>query len=80
MPVLGYLSKRDDRALTMPRADEGAANADGLAFHGDVLTGKLTVQEAFLLEAGRTSARTAPGDRVAPPDYDAVLKFHLGVE
>jgi hypothetical protein len=64
----------------MPRADEGTSNADGLAFHGDVLTGKLSVQDAFALQAGRISQTLTPGKRVAPEDYDPVLKFHLGIE
>jgi hypothetical protein len=79
MPISGYFSKRDDRKLTMPRTDEGTSNANGLAFHGDVLTGKLSVQLAFAREAGRLSQRT-PGKRVAPEDYDPVLKSHLGIE
>lgn len=80
MPISGYFSKRDDRKLTMPRADEGISNADGLAFHGDVLTGKLSVQEAFALQAGRISQTLTPSKRVGPEEYDPVLKFHLGIE
>jgi len=64
----------------MPRVDEGTVDTGGFAFQGGVLTGKLSVQEAFALEARRTSARTSPGDRVAPEDCDPVLKFHLRVE
>ena len=79
MPISGYFSKRDDRKLTMPRADAGTSNTDGLAFHGDVLTGKLSGQEAFALEAGRLSQRI-PGKRGAPEGYDPVLKSHLGIE
>ncbi|MGD0497939.1 MAG: hypothetical protein ABSC23_05830 [Bryobacteraceae bacterium] len=64
----------------MPRAGEGAPNASGFVFHGDILTGKLSVQEAFALEAGRVSQTLTPGKRVAPEDYDPVLKSHLGIE
>lgn len=79
MSVLSYFSKRADR-LTMPRTDEGTVDSRGFAFQGDVLTGKLSVQEALALEAERTSSRTTPGSRVAPEDCDPVLKFHLRVE
>ena len=64
----------------MPRADEGVPNASGFAFHDDVLTGKLSVQEAFALEAARLSQTTPCGVRVAAKDYDPVLRFHLGIE
>lgn len=80
MPVRGYFRKRDHRKLTMPRADEGTSNANGLAFHGDVLTGSLSVQEAFGWEATRLSQTLTPGKRVAAGDYDPVLKAHLGIE
>jgi hypothetical protein len=80
MPVHGHFSKRDHRELAMPRADEGAPNASGLAFHGDILTGKLSVQEAFAREAGRISQSLPPGKRAAIEDYDHVLKSHLGIE
>jgi hypothetical protein len=80
MAVLCYFSKRDDRKLTMPRADEGVPDASGFAFHGDVLTGKLSVQEAFALQAARLSQITPRGVRIAAEDYDPVLKFHLGIE
>ena len=40
MPIHGYFSKRDDRKLTMPRADEGAPNESGISYQGDVLTGR----------------------------------------
>jgi len=80
MPFRGYFSKRDDQRLTMPRAGEGAPDASGLAFHGDVLTGKLSVPEAFALGAARLSQNLAPGKRVAAEDYDPVLKAHLGIK
>src|ERR1035438_9119431 len=47
LPLRSYFSKRDDRILKMPRADEGRSDANKLACHGDVLTGKLSVQEIF---------------------------------
>jgi len=80
MPVRGYLSKIDSRNLTMPRADEGVSDASGLAFHGSVLTGRLSVQEAFAREAARRNQAPATGKRAGPEDYDPVLKFHLGIE
>ena len=80
MPVRGYFSKRDDRKLTMPRTDEGTSNANGLACHGDVLTGKRSVQEAFAREAARLSQTPDPGNRADPGNYDPVLKSHLGIE
>jgi len=79
MLVRSYFSKRDDRKLTMPRTEERTSDASGLAFHGDVLTGKLSVQEAFALEAGRLYQTLTPGKHVAPEDYDPVLKSHLGI-
>jgi hypothetical protein len=80
MPVLGYFSKPDTRKLTMPRAGEGTADASGLVVHGDILTGKLSVQEAFAREAARLSQTHTPGKRVGPDDSDPVLKFHLGIK
>ena len=80
MPVLGYFSKRDDRKLTMPPADEGVPDASGFAFRGDILTGKRSVQEASAHEAARRSQTMPRGVRVAAEDYDPVLKFHLGIK
>jgi len=79
MPVRSYFSKRDDRKLTMPRADEGTSDANGLAFHGDILTGKLSVPDAFKREAARASQPLTPGKRVGAEDYDPVLKAHLRI-
>jgi hypothetical protein len=64
----------------MPRAGEGTPNASGLAFHGDILTGKLSVQVAFALEAARLTRTLTPGKHVGPGDYDPVLKSHLGIK
>src|ERR1035437_6151976 len=80
MPIHGYFSKRDNRKLTVPRSGEGAPGAGGLALHGDVLTGKLSVQEAFAREAARLSQTPTPGNRAKPENYDPVLKSHLGIE
>ena len=80
MPVLGYFSKPDPRKLTMPRADEGISDASGLACHCDVLTGKLSVQQAFARQAARLSQTLPIGQRVGPQDFDPVLKFHLGIK
>ena len=80
MPVTRHFSKRDDRALTMPNADDGVSNASGLAFHGEVLTGKLSVPDAFSRESARASQSLTPGPRVGPQDYDPVLKSHLRIE
>jgi hypothetical protein len=80
MPLHGYFLKRDNRKLTVPRSGEGAPGAGGLALHGDVLTGKLSVQDAFAREAARLSQTPAPGNRADPGNYDPVLKSHLGIE
>jgi hypothetical protein len=32
MPIHGYFAKRDDRKLTVPRADDGAPNESGMSF------------------------------------------------
>ena len=80
MPIRGYFSKRDDRKLSMPRVAEGTPDANGMIFHGDILTGKRSVQEAFALEAARLSQTQAPGKRVAPGDCDPVLKAHLRIK
>ena len=78
MPVNGYFSK--EKRITMPRADEGTADAGGLVLHGDVLTGKLSVQEALAREAARLSQTLPIGKRVGPQEFDPVLKFHLGIK
>ena len=80
MAVLACFSKRDDRKLTMPRADEGVPDAGGFAFRGDILAGKRSVQDAFAHEAARLSQTTPGGARVAAEHYDPVLQFHLGIK
>ena len=62
----------------MPRADDGAPNESGISFHGDVLTGRLSVQDAFALEAARLRAHNS-ARWAGPQDYDPVLKSHLGI-
>jgi hypothetical protein len=80
MPVRSYFSKCDDRKLTMPRTDDGTPDATGLVLHGEILTGKLSVPEAFAQEAALVFQALTPGKRVGPEDYDPVLKFHLRIE
>jgi len=79
MPIHGWFDKRDDRKLTMPRVDEGTPDAIGIIFHGDILTGKISLQDYFKREAARFS-QTHPGECADPRDYDPVLKFHLGIK
>lgn len=57
----------------------GTPDTNGFPCHGDVLTGKLSVEEVFKLEARRLAGMIIPGQRVAPEDYDPVRKFHLGI-
>ncbi len=78
MPVKGYFS--NEKRITMPRADEGTADASGLVLHGDVLTGRLSVAEAIAREAARLSQTLPIGQRAVPENYDPVLKFHLGIK
>jgi hypothetical protein len=80
MPVRGYFSKRDGRKLSISRTGEGAPNEAGLAFHGDILTGMLTVQEAFAREAAGVFRTLTPGQPVTPEGYDPVLQSHLGIK
>jgi hypothetical protein len=80
MPILGYFSKHDDRKLTMPRAAEDTPDARGAVLHGEVLTGKISVQDAFARETARIAQTLARGERAAGGNYDPVLKFHLGIE
>jgi len=79
MPILGYFSKREDRKLTMSRVDEGTPDTIGIVFHGDILTGKISLQEAFLREVARIS-QSHPGECADPRDYDPVLKYHLRIK
>ena len=79
MPIPGYFEKRDRRVLKMPHADDGAPNESGISFHGDVLTGKLSVQEAFALQATQLRAHNT-AKWAGREDLDPVLKFHLRIE
>jgi hypothetical protein len=56
MSISGYFSKRTPE-LRMPKVEEGQPDSAGIIWHGDVMTGKLSVQEAFELEARRAAAR-----------------------
>jgi hypothetical protein len=62
MSVSGYFSKSG--SLRMPRVLEGKPDELGIRYFGDVLTGKLSVQEAFALAARKAAARPVP-ERVA---------------
>ena len=79
MPIHGYFTKRDDRKLTMPRADEGFPNEVGISYWGGVLNGLSSVQDAFAFEAAQLRAHNR-NKWVAPKDYDPVLKAHLGIK
>ena len=79
MPIHGYFEKRDRQVLMMLRADDGAPNESGISYQGDVLTGRLSVQDAFALQAARLRAHnTAKWARAE--DLDPVLKSHLRIE
>jgi hypothetical protein len=80
LSIFAYFSKRDDRKLTMPRVDEGTPNATGIVVHGDILTGRLSVQGAFEREASRLLPTLVPGHRAVAEDYDPVLRFHQRIE
>ena len=79
MSIHGYFSKRDDRKLTMPRADDGAPNESGISYQGDVLTGRLSLQDAFALQAAHLRAHNR-GKWAGRDDYDPVLKFQMGIK
>jgi hypothetical protein len=79
MPIHGYFSKHDRRVLMMPRADDGAPDESGMSFHGDILTGRLSVQDAFALQAARLRAHNT-GTHANAEDLDPVLKSHLRIE
>jgi hypothetical protein len=78
VPIKSYFEKRDN-GLRMPRSDAGVINGAGEVFEGDVLTGKLSVPEAFQRDAFHTSRHSTPGKRVGPDDYDPVLRAHLRI-
>lgn len=80
MPWKGYFSKPDTRKLTMPRAGEGSRAASGFAFAGDVVTGRLSVQDAFKREAIRVTRTLATGTGADPDNLDPILKFHLKIK
>ncbi|MGA2196646.1 MAG: hypothetical protein ABSF25_21410 [Bryobacteraceae bacterium] len=63
----------------MPRADDGAPNQSGMSFHGDVLTGRLRLQDALALQAARLRAHNT-ARWAGREGLDPVLKFHLRIE
>ena len=63
----------------MPRPGDGAPDERGIAFQGDVLTGRLSVQDAFALQAARLRAHNT-GRCANAEDLDPVLKSHLRIE
>lgn len=79
MPIHGYFEKRETRRLTMPRCDEGFPNEVGITYYGDILTGKISFQDALALEAARLRP-FYPNNWVSPNGYDPVLKSHLGIK
>lgn len=66
-------------AISMPRADDGAPNQSGMSFHGDVLTGRLRLQDALALQAARLRAHNT-ARWAGREGLDPVLKFHLRIE
>jgi len=71
----------------MPRSDRGP-DPLGIRYQGDVLTGKITVEEAHD-RAARDVAQAQLADKhrrsdysncyTAPENYDPVLRHHLGI-
>ena len=79
MPIRGYFSKRKAE-LKIPRADEGRPDAEGFTWNGDILTGKLSVEQSFALEARCLANKITPGTNIPPEDYDPLLKHHLRID
>ena len=70
----------------MPKSD-GQPDKLGARYEGDVLSGKLTVDDALAREkaqqaahAIRTQMKTGVGCVRGPEEYDPVLRYHLGME
>jgi len=70
----------------MPKSD-GQPDKLGARYEGDVLSGKLTVDDALALQkaeqaahAIRTQMRTGVGCVRGPEEYDPVLRYHLGMD
>jgi len=85
MSVLAYFKKRDS-GLKMPDSDK-QPDSLGIRYEGELLNGKITVDEAFArekakqqLHAIQTQIRTGVGCVRGPEEYDPVLRFHLGME
>ena len=71
----------------MPRSD-GGPDSLGARYEGDVLTGKISVEEAHARAAGEVAqAQVADKHRrgdhsncyTTPENYDPVLRYHLGM-
>jgi len=76
MPIRSYFSPRRPE-LRMPRSEAGQPDSHGITWHGDLTTGKLSVQEAFRLEGSRL-AQSHPGPTYLSPSHydDPVLRYH----
>jgi hypothetical protein len=71
----------------MPRSD-GGPDRSGIRYEGDVLTGKISVEEAHA-KAAREVAQAQVADKhrrgdhsncyTTPENYDPVLRQHLGI-
>jgi len=61
----------------MPRVSEGVSNSEGFSVRGDVLTGRISLQEAFLRDAARIASKSRSTGPVADTARDPVLRFHL---
>lgn len=62
--------------LLMPRSDDRPPDS-GIQFQGDVLNGKLSVEEAIVLKAHRAVHRSAHRAPLASDYLDPVLLHHL---
>jgi len=81
MSVCGYFNRRGP-GLRMPKTN-GEPDALGISHQGEVLSGNISVDEAFArqkhaegLHALQTALRTGVNSYVTPEDYDPVLKYH----
>jgi hypothetical protein len=84
MSVLGYFKKRDS-GLKMPDSEK-QPDSLGIRYEGELLNGKITVDEALAREkaqqqlaAAQTQIRTGVGCVRGPEEYDPVLRYHLRV-
>lgn len=73
--MFGYFGMRR-WPLRMPKA----ADVLGIRYTGPVLTGRMSVEVAQGMEAGKAAA-ARPGERYETPgDYDPVLRAHCGMD